>query len=83
MATVSGIAGFTQLTKLNILDELRVKGVLVSSPTDVIVESVDDLPAASGGFHQLADNTVYAFKGTGTTSPDYLNFGTGSLIKGD
>jgi hypothetical protein len=47
----------------------------------VIVRSADDLPAPSGGVHQLANNTYYEFEGT-VTLANSLRYGTNSFVAG-
>ena len=54
MTTIAG-KPFTQLENLNLLDELRIKGIPVGegAANVVIVNSADDFPAAVGGVREL------------------------------
>lgn len=69
MSVVEGIPGFTQLDKLNLLEDLRIKGVPVTtgaSPSRanlVLVKVKADFPVPSGGIITLANNVDYEING--------------------
>ena len=69
MATVAGVPGFTQLSKLNCTEELRIQGVVVqtegpgSRSNWVLVKEKADLPAPVGGVITLNFNVDYEING--------------------
>lgn len=87
MAKVNGEPGYSQLDKLNIKDELLIKGNPVAGSVKtpentVIINEVDDLlPYESGGKYVLDGNMVYDFGAlNGVTIPYAFDVSAGGVV---
>jgi hypothetical protein len=78
MAKVNGEDGFTQLSKLNVLEKLLVKGIPVESTaaTNVhVINSADDFPDAVGGVRELTGGDEVAYQ----LASDVIDIGSDRL----
>lgn len=82
MATVNGIPGFSQLSKLNVIEELRVAGSLIGSSSFKEVSTKDDFPAPQGGTITLDEGVTYDIIGAVDIGTDSITYSEGSLLRG-
>jgi hypothetical protein len=64
---------------LNASEDVRINDISVKATNEIIVNSLNDLPTASGGFIDLLDNTTYIF-GSLIVTPDSLRVGTNTRV---
>jgi len=63
MAIINGETGFTQLTKLNVIDKLLVDGLDVSAGNRILVKSPSDLSGTFAGGDPLLSTVEYFIDG--------------------
>ena len=82
MATVNGAPGFSQLNKLNVIEELRVGGDLIGSSAFKEVSTKADFPTPSGGTITLEPYVTYDVIGAVGIDTDTITYSEGSLLRG-
>ena len=88
MAIVEGIPGFTQFPRLNLTDDLRIKGVPVSTGGSSarsnyqLVKTASDFPTPVGGVITLANDFDYEINGIIDISPNRIVLNGSNVLYG-